>query len=128
MHLESVASCKASLQMKGGQKKEEVKGRKQSEKKHRQKKRGGERRGMAKELKRSNSARVKFKIGEKSHEVTAAGRGARARGFWLRFFPSLPVCLPRREKITPIFRFPSCALRRRGGGVDGDIFFSAGDT
>lgn len=62
MHLESVASCKGSLQMKGGQterggkKKEEVKGRKQSEKKYRHKRmerRGGE---GVKELKRSNSA------------------------------------------------------------------------
>lgn len=110
MHLESVASCKASLQMKGGQKKEEVKGRKQSEKKIPSEKEGRERRGVAKELKRSNSAWVKFKIGEKSHEVTAAGRGARARGFRLHFFPSLPVCLPRREKIITIFRFLSCSL------------------
>jgi len=47
MHLESVASCKASLQMKGRQKKrEEVKGRKQSEKKIPSEKEGGKRRGM----------------------------------------------------------------------------------
>lgn len=60
---------------------------------------------MAKELKRSNSAWVKFKIGEKSHEITVAGRGARARGVRLRFFHSLP----RREKIITIItilRFP----------------------
>lgn len=47
-------------------------------KKYRPKRRGERGGGVAKELKRSNSAWVKFKIREKSHEVTAARRGAKA--------------------------------------------------
>lgn len=79
---------------------------------------------VAKELKRSNSAWVKFKIGEKSHEVTAAGRGVRARGVRLRFFLSLP----HREKIitiSTILRFP-CWWGVGGGGTG--LFFSPRGT
>lgn len=87
MHLESVASCKASLQMKGGQQKEEVKGRKQSEKKYRHKRRGG---GGGREAKK-RVKKIKFSRGKvenrREKSRSPSGRDAAMRGGFASALP-----------------------------------------
>lgn len=108
MHLESVASCKASLQMKGGQQKEEVKGRKQSEKKYRHK-RGGRWEGGKKRVKKIKFSRGKVE-NRREKSRSPSGRDAAMRGGSASLLPC-PARLPRREE--PI---ATCDCVGRGGG------------